>query len=234
MGSYWSAGARGIWVWDTVDSKLRYHIAAQRGVEVCFSTDGKLFATPGPGPIVLVYDLATGHRTCDPIGHPGKVQSARFSSDDSMLVTSCRDGDVRVFDWRSGELVLRGLSHDCDVYNAVFTPNHRFVLSIDKNGMFRAWDARDGRLAMPPQPVGFRNRQILVTPDSHTALVAGASGEIHRIDLAPIHLPPSIDVRRANLLAEILSNRTVHQGGTVKLTTAEWMERWNRYAKEEL
>jgi hypothetical protein len=38
------------------------------------------------------------------------------------------------------------------------------------------------------------------------------------------------DVTKAVLLGELLSNQTIHDGGAVKLTTDEWLERWRRYS----
>jgi serine/threonine protein kinase/WD40 repeat protein len=228
------AWARQVWVWNVATGQLRFppiENENRRGMEVEVSSDGKQMAIAGGRYLsVRVIELETGRLLGRPIKHADMVFTASFSPDGRLLVTACRDGQARVFDWATGELVLRGLSHDCDVLNAVFTPDGKYILTVGLDGTLRTWNAHDGRLAMRPHRVRFRDRQILVTPDSRYAATTGAVGEVHVVDLRPLYGKPKSSLAQAKLLGELLSNQTIHDGGTVKLTTSEWLERWRNFA----
>jgi DNA-binding beta-propeller fold protein YncE len=229
------AWAGRVWVWDVATGRLRFPPIENDnriGMNVEVSLDGKHMTIAGGRNLsVRVVELETGRLLGRPIKHADLVFTARFSPDGRRLVTACRDGQARVFDWATGELVLRGLSHESDVLNAVFTPDGEYIVTVSLDGTLRAWNARDGRLAMRPHRVRFRDRQILVTPDSRYAATTGVSGEVHVVDLRPLYGKPQSSVARARLLGELLSNQTIHDGGTVKLTTPEWLERWRNYAR---
>jgi WD40 repeat protein len=165
-----------------------------------------------------------------PIKHPANVFSTQFSPDGQRLLTACRDGQARVFNWRTGRPVLRGLNHERDVLGAAFTLDGRHILTVGLDSSLRTWSADDGHLAMRPHRVSFRDREILVTPDSRFAVVTGVSGQIHVVSLAPLQQEPETNAGYASLLGELVSNRTIHDGGTVKLTTSEWLERWDRWS----
>jgi WD40 repeat protein len=229
------AWAHGVWVWDAATGHLRYSSvenAKPHGVSVDVSADGRLLAVSGgQSCVVRVFELESGKLLGEPIKHADTVFAAAFSPDGRRLVTACRDGQARVFDWRTGQVVLRGLSHERDVLHAVFTPDGRHILTVGLDRTLRTWNADNGRPAMSPRRISFHDREILITPDSRYALVAGVAGELHVVDLGPLYEKPESDVQQAKLLGELLSNQTIHDGGTVKLTTSEWLAQWRRFSE---
>ena len=230
------AWSRGVWVFDVATEQIRYPAIdnVNEKVSIDISNDGRLLAvTRSESLTARVFDLQSGRLLGQPIKHPAKVFSLRFSPDGQRLLTACRDGQARVFHWGTGDLVLRGLSHERDVLNATYTPDGEFILTVGRDGRFRTWRAADGRLAIRPHRVGAFPQQILVTPDSRFAIVTGLTGEIHVVRLDALYKAPIINVAQARLVGELLSNQLIHDGGTVKLTTPEWLDRWQQYSSAD-
>lgn len=226
------AWGRGVWVFDTMANKLRYPNfmdESTRGIDVDISPNGKLLAIAGGrSRTVYVMDLETGQRVGTPIEHGDVVFAAKFHPDGQKLVTACRDGQARVYDWQTGKLLLRGMTHHRDVVGAAFTLDGMHILTVGLDGLVKTWSL-DGRLAQRPTRIGYLSREILVMPDSQFAVVTGRAGSNEIISLKQLQTAPTIDTKQAKLLSEVLSSRTIRDGGTVKLTTSEWLERWQHH-----
>ena len=229
------AWSHGVWVWDVGTRQLRYPVIENGNhIVACVdvSADGKLLCVAGGRNLdVRVFDLQTGNRLGESIKHPDNVVAARFSPDGQLFVSSCRDGQARVYEWRTRSLVLPGMAHGLDVMNAMFTTDGKYLLTIGLDASFRAWRASDGRLAMLPHRLSFRDRELLLSPDSRSALVTGVTGAIHKMSLAPLYDEPRTSIEQAELLGELLSGQSIHSGGSVRLTTSDWLDRWHEYSR---
>jgi WD40 repeat protein len=183
---------------------------------------------------VRVRNLATGSVLTELPAHPDYVFAARFSPDGRLLVTACRDRTVRVWDWRAGRLVCPPFEHAGEAFTATFTPDGRWVLSASDDRTVRVWDWRTGKPVTPPLPMGAgRAVSLAVTPDGKHAVVGGSLDALVVLDLGD--LAPGdedADTDALCLRAELLTGQRLHEGGgTVNLSSAEWLDRWHAFRR---
>jgi WD40 repeat protein len=222
-------------LWDTANSTLRHALKGHAKPCRCanFSPDGRMLVTASEDRSVILWDLASG-RPAATLRHPDWVFDARFSPDGRFVLTGCRDHMARLWDYASGELVCSPFEHDDEVYAVNFSRDGRWVLTCGRDGTTRAWDWRTGELLTPPWPLSGRGYQLEVTPDGRYAVVAGAMGGIEVFDLDDLLAPAAaeLDCEGLRLAGELLSGRRVYEGGgTVNLTSAQWLEAWRVFRR---
>jgi WD40 repeat protein len=199
------------------------------------SNDGRQMVTASTDGTVLVWNVSNGERAADPLRHPDWVLSASFSANQQYVLTACRDRMARVWDWRTGQIAFPPMEHDDAVFDAKFTPDGNWVLSVGRDGKLRIWDWRLGQPVCPPKPLsGWAGRMVLVTPDGCRALVAGCMSATDIFDLRRLQDDTRLDCDALCALGELLSGRRIHGGGTVNLTSAEWLDRWHEFRAKHL
>src|SRR4029079_17516797 len=72
-------------------------IGRSRPVAAAFSPDGWLFATPGPGGIV-VFETTTGQPRMRLGGHLGEISALAFTPDGNTLVSTSNDSTLVIWD----------------------------------------------------------------------------------------------------------------------------------------
>ena len=200
-----------------------------------FSPDGGVLAIAGGrSNSVRFVDLDTGEAAAAVIHHPSVVFSARFSSDGRYVVTGCRDAQARVFHWRTGQVVIRGLEHDREVWNACFADGIDSVVTMGIDKVAKIWDMATGLQRCPPIYVGDGMRYLDVSEDSQQAVISGRIPRVVMLDLKQAQLPPSSSMSDLFLFAEVVSNTSIVNTGTVRLSSTEWIERWRRYRRTDL
>ncbi|MBK7396740.1 MAG: protein kinase [Myxococcales bacterium] len=102
------------------------------------SPDGRLLATVGDDAHLRIWDLETGARRCDLVGHVGPVDHVVFAPDGTRVATTGDDGSLRTWD------------------PTTCKPNHVRWISDDElwgldwsaDGRFISVGSKDGRLAV--------------------------------------------------------------------------------------
>ncbi len=197
-----------------------------------FSPDGRYLATASADKNVRVWDTQTGQPVGPTLEHPDWVFQARFSRDGSQLLTACRDHMARLWDWRAGRLVAPALTHQDEIFDACFSPDGRWILTASRDYTARLWAVSTAKPITPPLPLFGLGYQGLITPDGRRAIVAGLCPFVHGFDLSALANPAGLGLGADDLkaLGELVSAQSIHAGGgTVNLTSAEWLDRWQRF-----
>jgi WD40 repeat protein len=110
----------------------------QTGRTVVFSPDGRQFAVSGRP---TIYDVASGERRMEFLGHRGGVNTVSFNRDGTRLVTAGDDGTVRIWHTATGRELLTLEGHQGKVYSASFSPDGSGLVSSSADGTIRIWKA---------------------------------------------------------------------------------------------
>ncbi len=137
-----------------------------------FSPDGRYLVTWEMGPMVHVWDPATGAKVAD-LPHGERVETVDFGPDPGLMLTCGRDAKVHVWDLARGRLAAPPLVHPRYVSVARFGPDGGQILSGGDDGTVRVWDWRAGRLLS----AYLLNKNLLtdfaLTPDRRWLVTAG-------------------------------------------------------------
>jgi WD40 repeat protein len=222
--------------WETATGKACDTVFAhkQKCHDARFSADGRLLATASYDHTARVWDFSTGQPQAEPLQHPDWVFAAHFSPDGRFLLTACRDGMARLWDWRTGQLVCPPFQHDSEVFDAAFTPDGRWIITVSHDQTARVWEWRTGKPVTPSLRLSGMGLSVAVAPDGRRAIVAGFGNTIHAFHLADLEPPENVSADELCLRAEVLSGQRVHDGGAVKLTAAEWLQRWQAFRSQRL
>ncbi len=224
----------GATVWDVAAGKARHASLLHKGLcsAVDFSADGRYLATASYDNTARVWDLQTGQPACAPLAHPDWVFQARFSADGRRLLTACRDYSARVWDWRAGRLTVPALAHQDEVFDACFSPDGQWILTASRDYTARVWAVASGKPITPPLALRGIGTHGLLTPDGRRAVVAGNAAHVSVFDLGDLYDSPGPRLSGDDLrvLGELIAGQALHPGGgAVNLTSAEWLDRWQRF-----
>jgi len=219
-------------VWDATTGSLRYAPLEheQKCHDVQFSRDGRLLATASYDHTARVWDFATGRPLVAPIMHPDRLFTASFSADGQYLLTARRSGSWRIYDWRKASLVCPAFPLSSENFAAAFTPNGHWVVTVDGATM-RVWEWHSGKWVTPPVELGGLGLSLAITPDGKHAIVAGQAGTIDAFSLTDLARREDLNTEDLSLLTELVAAQRIHENsGVVRLSAAEWLERWHRFS----
>lgn len=136
-----SGYGRGVQVWDAATGALVRDLTVERPGgwhAALFSPDATRLLVWGVG-TPAVFEIATGDRRFDLVGHEADVLDADFSHDGSMIVTASDDGTARLWEARSpsNPRILR--AHDHPVTDLQFSADGQQLLSAASN-QWRLWN----------------------------------------------------------------------------------------------
>ena len=200
-----------------------------------FAPDGKLVATCSSDNTVRLWDTATGSPSGKPLAHSGWVFSAQFSRDSRRLLTASEDKQARIWDVAKGTAILATREHGDQVFGVNFLPGEEFFLASTRDGQVTAWDARLGKMMAPARRMPSMVYQLARQGSETHVIASGKLVPMRGFDWTQWILKPDTQLSRADiqLLGELLSSQRVHESGAAtSLTTADWIERWNRFRKK--
>jgi RNA polymerase sigma-70 factor (subfamily 1) len=144
-----------------------------------------------------------------------------FSSDGQRIVTH-GGTTARVWDAASLDPVTPPLEHEDFVRHAEFTADCRRLLTATYSTV-RVWDAATGEPISPPLEAGGPLRAATFTTDGRQVFILTDSHQAQLWDLSPDSRP----VEDLELLAGLLSGRTIDRSGALALSAPQ-QSAWNR------
>lgn len=220
-------------VYSLIDKDLKLTLRHDRDFihDVQFSPNERLVATCSSDLTARIWNAETGAAIGSPLTHPGWVFSAQFSSDGKRLLTACDDRRARIWDTATGLVTLATHEQPDQVFGTCMLPGEEHFLVCDRSGRLTAWEARSGKMIAPARRLGNMVYQLTVGPQSCEII---ASGRIHPSRLLRwndwiVNKPCPLTRSDMLLLGETLSAQTISADGELtNLTTADWIDRWNR------
>ncbi len=218
----------------TSTGELSYELRHRSGFihDVQFSPNGRLVATCSSDSenSVRLWDAITGASSGPPLSHAGWVFSAQFSHDSRRLLTASSDKQARIWDVATGKAILATREHTDQVFGVTFLPGEELFLAAARDGKLTAWDASLGKMIAPARWMPSKVFQLSRSELGHNVIASGELRPSRGFDWSRWILDPDMQLSREDvkLLGEILSSQRVHEAGAAtRLTSAQWLERWN-------
>jgi WD40 repeat protein/serine/threonine protein kinase len=225
-------GPNTVAVWNLDSGELPFEPIQPSGkLKAAFSADGRFVATGSQDNSLLeVWSLETGEALCEPMPHPDHIFQLRISANGKLIFTACRDGQARLWDWKEGKLVCPPLDHADEVNDVALTPDSRWGLTACRDGTVRIWEFITGKPVCPLIRIGKSNAtSVETTLTGNRALLGGSGSSLMSINLSQRLTPRDLPLDQLCLLAEIVSGQHIHDGNLSRLSSSEWLTRWEQF-----
>ncbi len=124
--------------------RFRGH-AATVSRAIAISLDGKTLATTEIGPVVRVWEAATGKLLHELRGHTKTIADISFSPDGKILASAGFDKTVRLWNIEKGEAQLQLDQATEQITSVAFSPDGTLIAGGCQDATIRVWDAHTGK-----------------------------------------------------------------------------------------
>ncbi|HEX3147911.1 MAG TPA: PQQ-binding-like beta-propeller repeat protein [Gemmataceae bacterium] len=139
-----------------------------------FSPNGRLVAASS-GPVIEIWDVATGGLIKEFVGHENIVNSLAISPDGKTLASASFDRTVRFWDIATGKERHRGIGHTEGIAFLTYSPDGTTVASGGYDKTVRIWDSANGKQSHLFEGSAAMILGLAFSPDAQT--VASCGGE---------------------------------------------------------
>jgi WD40 repeat protein/tetratricopeptide (TPR) repeat protein len=139
----------------------------QGALGVAFSPDGRLLASAGIGPTVVLWDASTGRKIRTLHGHKESIQGLAFSPNGKWLATGSADRTAKVWEVKSGKELVSVGGHLGAVNSVAFSRDGRQVASASGKGEKGSGAKGQGEVKIWAAATG----RVLRTLGGHTGCV---------------------------------------------------------------
>ncbi|WP_164102429.1 c-type cytochrome domain-containing protein [Candidatus Laterigemmans baculatus] len=149
-----------------------------------FSSDGRRLVVAsgvtGAFGQASVYEVASGERIAELVGHRDILYAAALSPDGKTVATAGYDAEVRLWDLASGELLQTLSGHNGAIFDVAFSPDGAVLATASADETVKLWKVSSGeRLDTLAQPQG-EVWSVAFTPDGER-IVAGSADNQFRV-----------------------------------------------------
>jgi WD40 repeat protein/predicted Ser/Thr protein kinase len=210
------------------------------------SADSRLLATAVTGKnAAQVWDLTDGRALCAPIPHAGDFYGlfhVSFSPDGRRILTSGKNSLALLWDWQAGRLACPPLKHRDEVFAGWILPDggHAVTACRGASGWLYVWELTTGKPVAPPlrmAPTVDANlvpAHVGLSPDGKLAIASvpklNFRGQVRLADLLD---QPELSTQDLVLLAELASAQRIESAAESRLTTEQWLQRWERFRRQD-
>jgi hypothetical protein len=149
---------------------------------LAISPDGKYVAAGFLGntkdETIAVWEMNTGERSSNLMGHSPGVCSISFSPNGKFIVTGSADSTIKVWDFRAGLCLATLNGHNQPVSCLAFTPDGRSFVSGSYDRTIKIWDRHTGVGRAMMKGHGDAVCAVAITPDGDVIVSASADKTI--------------------------------------------------------
>lgn len=149
---------------------------------ISYSADGsRLVVASGIAGVVgeaSIWDVTTGERSSQFVGHQDTLYDARLSPDGEIVATCSYDQQILLWNVSSGEVQMTLSGHNGAVFALAFSPDGSVLASASADETVKLWRVQDGeRLDTLSQPEG-EQFAVAFSPDGEHIVAGGADNRI--------------------------------------------------------
>ncbi|WP_299465952.1 c-type cytochrome domain-containing protein [uncultured Gimesia sp.] len=151
---------------------------------VRFSPDGKWLitasGTTGLFGQAAIWEVATGKKLQEFVGHRDVLYAAQISPDKKWLSTGSYDQNIILWDIATGKQVRQFTGHNGAIFDLAFSPDSTTLASASADATVKVWQVATGnRLDTLSQPLK-EQYSVSFSPDGNFILAAGADNRIRK------------------------------------------------------
>ncbi len=149
------------------------------------SSDGRTLACAciGSGNPIGLWDLATGQKIGELVGHSAQANTVSFSPDGRTIASGGRDNTVRLWDFASRKAIRTLAGHTGSVRTVVFSPDGRRLASAGWDTTVRIWDVDTGQTIDSLQGPALFGSRLAYSPDGRTLAYSDGGGFVRIYDV---------------------------------------------------
>jgi WD40 repeat protein/serine/threonine protein kinase len=122
---------------------------------VVFTPDGNNIISGAEDGTIYIWDVQTGERVGEFVGHADEITQIRFSKDGKTMLTASSDRAAILWDFAQRRLLSRFAGHTAGVNSVAFNGNESLILTGSQDSTMIVWDVVTGQ-----------SRQQLIGSDS--------------------------------------------------------------------
>lgn len=180
---------------------------------VRFSPDGKWLitssGTTGLFGQAAIWDVATGKKLHEFIGHKDVLYAAQISPDQKWLATGSYDHNIILWDIKSGKKIRTLSGHNGAIYDLAFSPDSSALASTSADATVKVWEVATGaRLDTLSQPLK-EQTSVSFSPDGNYIVATGADNRIRKWRFVS---------RKAARINPLVIARFAHESPVIQIT----------------
>lgn len=168
----------GVRLWDVATGKPKALIKTKALRSLTFSPDSTTIVTGSNfGPVEL-WDVTTGQRKAEFVGHTSIVSSMACSPDKTTIATASNDKTVRLWDIATGQTKATLAGHTESVTSVTYSPDGYTIATTSLDDTVRIWDAFSGNHIETLTAHQHYVSSVQYSPDGNTIATMGWDGII--------------------------------------------------------
>lgn len=147
------------------------------------SPNNKMLVTASFDNKAIVWDVKTGKKLVELIGHLDAVKSALFTLDNESIITSSNDKSIKIWNIKSGKVINTLIGHRGFIYFAKLSPDGTKILSVGGDSTAIVWEVKTGKIIFSFSSQDYILRNAFFSNDSKLILANYNNTQIKAWDI---------------------------------------------------